>query len=178
MLLLVHICFLSIPASNNDQRRWYYTDVMHQHFSPWATTLFGLPSPLQGNVDIPPVNQGLNKPGHRSSSLCNWCVHLFNRLQLHLWPADRWRRRDHLHFSPPATTLLGLPSAFQSNINIPPVNQGLNKLGYRSIQPIRRSSSTVSSYTYDLHQDYPDFLDSLSLRTFSEPNRRLTPLRC
>ena len=41
---------------------------------------------LRGYVDIPSVNQRLNKPGCRSSCLCNWCVCIFDRLQLHLQP--------------------------------------------------------------------------------------------
>ena len=42
---------------------------------------------LRANVDVSPVKQGLNKPGHWSSSLCNRCLQRFDHLQSRLWSA-------------------------------------------------------------------------------------------
>ena len=41
---------------------------------------------LRSHIDIPPINQGSNKPGHRSSNLCNQCVQIFDPIQLRLQP--------------------------------------------------------------------------------------------
>ena len=56
------------------------------HPSPLATTLLGLIQHFQVTSTYPPNNQGLNERGHRSSSLYNHCVHIFDRLQLRLQP--------------------------------------------------------------------------------------------
>ena len=87
----------------------------HQHFplqqirpcnSPRMSTLLGRASALRDIINIPPVNQGLNKLGHGSSSLCNQCVHIFDRLQLRLrpdhtaTPAICTKHRDHLRDHP------------------------------------------------------------------------------
>ena len=53
---------------------------------PWATTLFRLVPILQGHINAHPVNQGLHKPGHWSSSLSKQCIHIINHLQQHLQP--------------------------------------------------------------------------------------------
>ena len=55
---------------------------MKQHTSHQATTLLELSSALRPHCHTPLVNQWLNKPGHQSCSLCNWCVHLFDHLQI------------------------------------------------------------------------------------------------
>ena len=44
-----------------------------------AKTIISTPKPFW-NTTL--VNQQLNKPWHRSSSFCSWCVHLFNRLPI------------------------------------------------------------------------------------------------
>ena len=59
---------------------------MQQHPRPRATLLLGLASALRDHIDISPVNQGLNKPGHWSSSLYDIGVHIFDCFQLRLWP--------------------------------------------------------------------------------------------
>ena len=56
------------------------------HPSPSNTILLGKAPALRGDVNILVINQGLDKLEHGSSGLCNQCVHIFDRLQLHLQP--------------------------------------------------------------------------------------------
>ena len=118
------------PASNNDQHHWDYTDVMHQLFTSWATTLLGLSSVLQGNIYISPVNHGLNKPGHRSSCPCNRCIHIFDRLSNvyelsdslvldHQRPTVTSRPDDQHSSDNSAGTIINTPRPHR---HIPPVN--------------------------------------------------------
>ena len=60
--------------------------IVQQLPSPRATNLLGILPALRGNIDILPINQGLNKPGHRSSCLYNRCVHIIEHLQQRLRP--------------------------------------------------------------------------------------------
>ena len=49
-------------------------------------SLLGLAPTLQGHFDILPVNQSTAQSEHQSSSLCNQCIHIIDRLQQHLQP--------------------------------------------------------------------------------------------
>ena len=48
--------------------------------------LLGLSSARRGHIDIPSVNQGLNKPGYRPSSICNRWIDIFDHLHIRLQP--------------------------------------------------------------------------------------------
>ena len=50
-------------------------------------------------MKIHPINQGLHKPRHRLSSLCNQCVYLIDRLQQHLPPASAATIHERPHCS-------------------------------------------------------------------------------
>ena len=75
---------------------------MQQQPSPQVTTLLGVAPALQDYIDTLSVNQGLHKPRHRSSNLCNQCVYIFNQLQLCLQldhaatPTIYTNHQDHL----------------------------------------------------------------------------------
>ena len=69
-----------------------------QHPSPQATTLLRLALALQGHINTPMVNQGLNKLEHQSYSPCD----------------------QHLHYpSPQVTTLIGSAPALCVHIDNP-----------------------------------------------------------
>ena len=83
------------PASPSSRHR--------HHHGPWVKTLLKQAPALQGYIDMAPLNQGLHKLEHRSSSLGNQCIHIFDCLQLYLQldhtatPTICTKYQDHLH---------------------------------------------------------------------------------
>ena len=122
----------------------------------------------EANVNIPPINQGLNEPRHHSFCLYNQCVHIFDCLQLCLWhvwqpcsqlPASDSDQRHqpkcqhYLDYYQHSEAMLTYPWLTKDWIN-----QDLNHTPF----------ATYWVYIFDwlqLHQDYLDLQDLLQLRT-------------
>ena len=62
---------------------------LYDHWSYYCQTshLWTTQPALLGQHRYTPVKQGLNKPGHQPSCLCNQCIHPFDSLQLCPWLA-------------------------------------------------------------------------------------------
>ena len=74
---------LASPSNNTGSPALASPSSRHlYHPSSRVTTLLRLALAVQGHINIPLVNEGLNKPG----SLCNQCIHIFDHLQLCLQP--------------------------------------------------------------------------------------------
>ena len=120
---------------------------MQRQPSLWTTNLLGLSSALQGYIDIPSVNQGLNEPGHRSSNYCNGYVYIFDCFQLRLRP-------DHT----------ATPTICTKHRNYPDLLDVLSPRTYR--QPsLRHSTAPTFSTTKSTQTPYCNS-DSTPMHTF------------